>query len=124
MNFFYFVVVKKHQFYRFLFEKMLKFRVLIIRNGNSHTTTKCRHDIKPETRRTREQRDALSRRRNFDPQTQRTVFMPSWQKINEAERQSKSRNSRPGTRNCAGPRLTTNCRARTSGRMMKGTRTG
>ena len=36
LNFFYFLIVKKHQFSRF-FEKMLKFRVLIIRNGNSTT---------------------------------------------------------------------------------------
>ena len=38
LNFFYFLIVKKHQFYRFFLKKCLNLGFLYIRNGNSITT--------------------------------------------------------------------------------------
>ena len=37
-KFFYFLIVKKHQFYRFFLKKCLNLGFLYIRNGNSTTT--------------------------------------------------------------------------------------
>ena len=40
--FFYFLIVKKHQFYRFFLKKCLNLGFLYIRNGNSTTTVERR----------------------------------------------------------------------------------